>query len=128
MKPQPPARRKVHVPKAVGPDPAAPATAQNPSNHHNTGGVSNAGVTAKTGERLRKSTIEAPESTLARWRAAWWLDSAMNPGKYPSYKAWVSEHLEAAAADVERRYNGGEPLVPIPTGVVPTGRPWVFPL
>ena len=127
MQPNPPKRRKVTIPKAAGPDPAEPTAPQNPSEHQNTSNTRNAGVTSNNGERTRKSTIEVPESQLARWRAAWWLDNARNPGKYPSFKAWVSEQLDIAASDVEKRYNDGEPLVPIPTGVVPTGRPMVFP-
>ena len=127
MQPNPPKRRRVTIPKASGPDPAAPATSQNSSKHRNAGKTPNTGVITNTGERTRKFTIEVPESQLARWRAAWCLDSARNPAKYPSFKAWVGELLDIAASDVERRYNDGEPLVPIPTGVIPTGRPMVFP-
>lgn len=121
MKSEPRSRRTVSIPKATGLDPAAPGAGQNPSKPHN------AGVTTNTGERIRKSTVAVPESQLARWRAAWWLANAQNPGKYPSFKAWVSELLDAGAEDVERCYNGGEPLTPIPTGLIPTGRPLIFP-
>ena len=112
MKPAPrPRRGTPTIPKASGPDPAAPI-----------GTGASAPATARTRVRA-KLTITMDADDLGRARTAWRLACAQPGADYPSLTAWVARLITDATADIENCLNDGRPLPPPPAGVIPTGRP-----
>lgn len=116
MKPAPrPRRGTPTIPKASGPDPAAPTTA--PAGPGD-------GAGAPPAPRTRaKLTVTMDADDLGRARTAWRLACAQPGADYPSLTAWVARLITDATTDIENRLNGGRPLPPTPAGVIPTGRP-----
>lgn len=114
MKPAPrPRRGTPTIPKASGPDPAAPTTAP-----------AGPGAGAPPAARTRaKLTVTMDADDLGRARTAWRLACAQPGADYPSLTAWVARLITDATTDIENRLNGGRPLPPTPAGVIPTGRP-----
>lgn len=114
MKPAPrPRRGTPTIPKASGPDPAAPTTAP-----------AGPGAGAPPAPRTRaKLTVTMDADDLGRARTAWRLACAQPGADYPSLTAWVARLIVDATTDIENRLNGGRPLPPTPAGVIPTGRP-----
>lgn len=114
MKPAPrPRRGTPTIPKASGPDPAAPTTAP-----------AGPGAGAPPAARTRaKLTVTMDADDLGRARTAWRLACAQPGADYPSLTAWVARLIVDATADIENCLNDGRPLPPTPAGVIPTGRP-----
>ena len=124
MKPQP--RRKVSIPKAGGPDPAAltagqPANASiasNSSNAGNDGGADGAGAPV-----LKKITVRVPAELAGRARSVWRLESAQPGTPFRAYHELIADWIEAGVTEAEQRLNDGRPLPPTPAGQIPRGRP-----
>ena len=114
MKPAPrPRRGTPTIPKASGPDPAAPTTAP-----------AGPGAGAPPAARTRaKLTVTMDADDLGRARTAWRLACAQPGADYPSLTAWVARLITDATTDIENRLNGGRPRPPPPPGGIPTGRP-----
>ena len=124
MKPQP--RRKVSIPKATGPDPAAltagqAANASNASNSSNAG--NDGGADGTDAPILKKITIRVPIELAGRARSVWRLESAQPYTPYRSYNELMTDFIEAGVTEAEQRLNGGRPLPPTPAGQIPRGRP-----
>lgn len=124
MKPQP--RRKVSIPKATGPDPAAltagqAANASNASNSSNAG--NDGGAHDADAPVLKKITIRVPIELAGRARSVWRLESAQPYTPYRSYNELMTDFIEAGVTEAEQRLNGGRPLPPTPAGQIPRGRP-----
>ena len=124
MKPQP--RRKVSIPKATGPDPAAltagqAANASNASNSSNAG--NDGGAHDADAPVLKKITIRVPIELAGRARSVWRLESAQPYTPYRSYNELMTDFMEAGVTEAEQRLNGGRPLPPTPAGQIPRGRP-----
>lgn len=124
MKPQP--RRKVSIPKATGPDPAAltagqAANASNASNSSNAG--NDGGADGTDAPVLKKITIRVPIELAGRARSVWRLESAQPYTPYRSYNELMTDFIEAGVTEAEQRLNGGRPLPPTPAGQIPRGRP-----
>lgn len=124
MKPRPP-RRKVSIPKATGPDPAA-LTAGQAANASNVGNSGNAGNDGGAGGAdapvLKKITIRVPIELAGRARSVWRLESAQPYTPYRSYNELMTDFIEAGVTEAEERLNGGQPLPPTPAGQIPRGR------
>ena len=123
MKPQP--RRKVSIPKATGPDPAAltagqAANASNASNSSNAG--NDGGAHDADAPVLKKITIRVPIELAGRARSVWRLESAQPYTPYRSYNELMTDFIEAGVTEAEQRLNGGRPLPPTPAGQIPRGR------
>ena len=125
MKPRPP-RRKVSIPKATGPDPAALTAGQaanasitsNSSNAANDGGDSSADAPL-----LKKITVRIPAELAGRARTVWRIESAQPGIPFRPYREMIAEWIEAGVTEAEQRLNDGQPLTPTPAGQIPRGRP-----
>lgn len=128
MKPRPP-RRKVSIPKATGPDPAALTAGQaaNASNASNIGTRGNAGndggVDGAAAPVLKKITVRIPTKLAGRARSVWRLENAHTGTPYRSYSELIADWIEAGVTEAEHRLNDGQPLTPTPAGQIPRGRP-----
>ena len=124
MKPQP--RRKVSIPKATGPDPAALTAGQaaNASNIGNRGNAGNdGGADGAEAPLLKKITVRIPAELAGRARSVWRLESAQPDTPYRSYSELIADWIEDGVTEAEQRLNGGRPLTPTPPGQIPRGRP-----
>lgn len=125
MKPRPP-RRKVSIPKATGPDPAALTAGQaanasitsNSSNAANDGGDSGADAPL-----LKKITVRIPAELAGRARTVWRIESAQPGIPFRPYREMIADWIEAGVTEAEQRLNDGQPLTPTPAGQIPRGRP-----
>lgn len=124
MKPTPRPRRT--VPKATGPDPAAPRTTSPEAvvdNARNTIKARNTGNTRKAGNAGRadkvKVSLYLPRDLVEEARTAW--ISEWSPDGCPNFSAWVARAVEAELR--RARGDAGHPLEPTPAGRIPTGRP-----
>lgn len=120
MKPQP--RRKVSIPKATGPDPAAltagqAANASRASNSGNAGGGD--GTDAPV---LKKITVRVPIELAGRARTVWRLENAQPGSLVRPYHELIADWIEAGVTEAEQRLNDGRPLPPTPAGQIPRGR------
>lgn len=120
MKPKP-RRRAVSIPKAGGPDPAAP-TAGQAANASNVGNSSKAGNDGADAPVLKKITVRVPIELAGRARSVWRLESAQPYTPYRSYNELMTDFIEAGVTEAEERLNGGRPLPPTPAGQIPRGR------
>ena len=128
MKPRPP-RRKVSIPKATGPDPAAltagqAANASNASNSANDGNAGNEGrASSADAPVLKKITVRIPAELAGRARSVWRLESAQPDTPFRAYHELIADWIEAGVTEAEQRLNDGQPLTPTPAGQIPRGRP-----
>lgn len=128
MKPQPP-RRKVSIPKATGPDPAAltagqaaiASIASNVGNRDNAG--NDGGADGADAPVLKKITVRIPAELAGRARSVWRLESAQPDAPFRPYHELIADWIEAGVTEAEQRLNGGRPLTPTPAGQIPRGRP-----
>lgn len=123
MKPQP--RRKVSIPKATGPDPAALTAGQaaNASNTSNSGNAGNDGGGDGTDAPvLKKITVRVPIELAGRARSVWRLENAQPGSLVRPYHELIADWIEAGVTEAEQRLNGGRPLSPTPAGQIPRGR------
>lgn len=117
MKSQP--RRKVSIPKATGPDPAALTAGQaaNASIASNDGGGD--GTEAPV---LKKITVRVPIELAGRARTVWRLENAQPGSLVRPYHELIADWIEAGVTEAEQRLNDGRPLPPTPAGQIPRGR------
>lgn len=126
MKPQP--RRKVSIPKATGPDPAALTAGQaaNASRASNDGKASNSGNDAggdgTDAPALKKITVRVPIELAGRARTVWRLENAQPGSLVRPYHELIADWIEAGVTEAEQRLNDGRPLPPTPAGQIPRGR------
>lgn len=123
MKPQP--RRKVSIPKATGPDPAALTAGQaaNASRASNSGNAGNAGGGDGTDAPvLKKITVRVPIELAGRARTVWRLENAQPGSLVRPYHELIADWIEAGVTEAEQRLNDGRPLPPTPAGQIPRGR------
>ena len=123
MKPQP--RRKVSIPKATGPDPAALTAGQaaNASRASNSGNAGNAGGGDGTDAPvLKKITVRLPIELAGRARTVWRLENAQPGSLVRPYHELIADWIEAGVTEAEQRLNDGRPLPPTPVGQIPRGR------
>lgn len=123
MKPQP--RRKVSIPKATGPDPAA-LTAGQAANASNASNSSNAGNNGEADGAdapiLKKITVRIPIELAGRARTVWRLENAQPGSPVRPYHELIADWIEAGVTKAEERLNDGQPLPPTPAGQIPRGR------
>ena len=124
VKPQPP-RRKVSIPKATGPDPAALTAGQAAiaSIASNVGNSSKAGNDGADAPVLKKITVRVPAELAGRARSVWRLESAQPDTPFRAYHELIADWIEAGVTEAEQRLNDGRPLPPTPPGQIPRGRP-----
>lgn len=123
MKPQP--RRKVSIPKATGPDPAALTAGQaaNASRASNSGNAGNDGGGDGTDAPvLKKITVRVPIELAGRARSVWRLENAQPGSLVRPYHELIADWIEAGVTEAEQRLNDGRPLPPTPAGQIPRGR------
>jgi len=123
VKPQP--RRKVSIPKATGPDPAALTAGQaaNASRASNSGNAGNAGGGDGTDAPvLKKITVRVPIELAGRARTVWRLENAQPGSLVRPYHELIADWIEAGVTEAEQRLNDGRPLPPTPAGQIPRGR------
>lgn len=126
MKPQP--RRKVSIPKATGPDPAALTASQaaNASNASNDGKSSNSGNDGggdgTEAPVLKKITVRVPAELAGRARSVWRLENAQPGSLVRPYHKLIADWIEAGVTEAEQRLNDGQALPPTPAGQIPRGR------
>lgn len=119
MKPQP--RRKVSIPKATGPDPAA-LTAGQAANASIASNSSNAGNDGADAPVLKKITVRIPSELAGRARSVWRLENAQPGAPFRAYSELIADWIEAGVTEAEQRLNDGRPLPPTPAGQIPRGR------
>lgn len=129
MKPQP--RRKVSIPKATGPDPAAltagqaaiagfASIASNDGKSSNSG--NDGGGDGTEAPVLKKITVRVPAELAGRARTVWRLENAQPGSLVRPYHELIADWIEAGVTEAEQRLNDGRPLPPTPAGQIPRGR------
>lgn len=132
MKPKKPQPRKpITIPKAAGPDPAAPTTsATTPTSSASptsaTSATSPASATSRA-TRTGKTTSRAGKEQLAIWmdanvlgraRTAWRTQTGDPAQPYQHFSQWIAALIETAVIDSEQRLNNGIPYLPTPKGQI----------
>lgn len=121
MRPTPRARRT--IPKAPGPDPAAPrtsttSTAGNTSSAGSTSTTNSTGSTKKT-----KITFYIPADLANEARSAWRITTSQPGSPCPSFSSWLTSLIEKEIHQARANHNNNQPLTPTPPGQIPTRRP-----
>lgn len=120
MKPNPKPRKPLAIPKAGGPDPAAP-TASKTDETSRTSSTSRTSRTSRASGRPGKEqlAIWMDADVLGRARTAWRAESVADiDNPYTPFSQWIATLIESAVIDSERRLNHGLPYRPTPKGQI----------